>query len=91
MRTPDTGIVMAPARGAGHRAQETDPMFDLSTFGPAVISIGGFAGIIAFIKVLAGGDDKPLDESLPTGTQEEEPVRFRFPQLATPAAAGAAA
>ena len=66
-------------------------MFDLSTFGPAVISIGGFTGLIAFIKLLAGGDDKPLDESLPKGTQEEEPIRFRLPQLATPATAGAAA
>ena len=66
-------------------------MFDLSTFGPAVISIGGFSAIVAFIKVLAGGDDKPLDESLPQGMQEEEPIRFRFPKLATPAAAGTAA
>ncbi len=66
-------------------------MFDLSTFGPAVISIGGFVGLIAFIKVLAGGDDQPFDESLPRGKQEEEPVRFRFPTLVAPASAGAAA
>jgi hypothetical protein len=57
-------------------------MFDLSTFGPAVVSIGGFSAFIAFVKVLAGGDRKPLDESLPRGLQEEEPVRFRFPTLA---------
>ena len=66
-------------------------MFDLSTFGPAVIAIGGFSGLIAFIRVLGGSDDKPLDASLPKGKQEEEPVRFRFPKLATPATAGAAA
>ena len=66
-------------------------MFDLSTFGPAVVSIGGFTAIIAFVRVLAGGDDKPLDESLPKGKQEEEPIRFRFPQLATPATASSAA
>ncbi len=66
-------------------------MFDLSTFGPAVIAIGGFSGLIAFIRVLAGSDDKPFDESLPKGVQEEEPVRFRLPKLATPASASAAA
>jgi hypothetical protein len=65
-------------------------MFDLSTFGPAVVSIGGFGAIVVFIRTLAGGDPKPLDESLPKGTQEEEPVRFRFPKLAT-SPAGAAA
>jgi hypothetical protein len=66
-------------------------MFDLSTFGPAVISIGGVASIIVFIRTLARGSDKPLDESLPQGIQEEEPVRFRFPKLATPVTGGAAA
>jgi hypothetical protein len=66
-------------------------MFDLSTFGPAVVSIGGFAALIAFIRTLAGGNPKPLDESLPRGRQEEEPVRFRFPRLATPASAASAA
>jgi hypothetical protein len=66
-------------------------MFDLSTFGPAVISIGGFGAIIIFIRTLAGGDLRPLDESLPRGKQEEEPVRFSFPKLASPASAAAAA
>jgi hypothetical protein len=66
-------------------------MFDLSTFGPAVISIGGLSAIVVFIRTLGGRDDKPLDESLPHGVQEEEPVRFRFPKLALPATAGAAA
>ena len=66
-------------------------MFDLSTFGPAVISIGGFASIIALVKALGRGSDAPLDNSLPSGMQEEEPVKFRFPKLATPATTGAAA
>jgi len=66
-------------------------MYDLASFGPAAISVGGFAALIAFIRALAGGPDKPLDESLPVGRQEEEPVRFRFPKVATPASAGAAA
>jgi hypothetical protein len=66
-------------------------MFDLSTFGPAVVSIGGFTAIIVLIRTLAGGDDRPLDDTPPRGLQEEEPVRFRFPKLATPAPAGAAA
>jgi hypothetical protein len=66
-------------------------MFDLSTFGPAVISIGGFGAIIAFVKALGSGPDAPLDESLPRGMQEEEPVKFRFPKVAAPATTGAAA
>jgi hypothetical protein len=66
-------------------------MFDLSTFGPAVVSIGGFTAIIVLIRALAGNDGKPLDDSLPRGRQEEEPVRFRFPKLASSASAGAAA
>jgi hypothetical protein len=65
-------------------------MFDLSTFGPAVVSIGGFGAIIVFIRTLAGSDTRPLDESLPKGKQEEEPVRFRFSKLASPSAAAAA-
>src|SRR3954447_5692421 len=64
-------------------------MFDLSTFGPAVVSIGGFAALIVFIKALAGGDEHPLDDSLPRGRQEEEPIRFRFPKLLAPAPSGA--
>jgi hypothetical protein len=60
-------------------------MFDLSTFGPAVVSIGGFSAIVVFIRTLGGRDPRPLDESLPQGMQEEEPVRFRLPKLATPA------
>lgn len=66
-------------------------MFDLSTFGPAVVSIGGFTAIIVFIRALAGGDPAPLDDTLPRGRQEEEPVRFRFPTLVTPASAAAGA
>lgn len=66
-------------------------MNDLSTFGPALISLGGFTALVAFIRTLAGGTDKPLDESLPRGVQEEEPVKFRFPKLATPATGAAAA
>jgi hypothetical protein len=66
-------------------------MFDLSTFGPAVVSIGGFAALIALVKALAGGNDRPLDDTLPRGRQEEEPVPFRFPKLATPTSAAAAA
>src|SRR3954447_25993349 len=66
-------------------------MFDLSTFGPAVVSIGGFAALIVFIKALAGGDEHPLDDSLPRGRQEEEPIRFRFPKILAPAPSGAAA
>jgi hypothetical protein len=64
-------------------------MFDLSTFGPAVVSIGGFGAIVVFIRTLAGGDPKPLDESLPKGRQEEEPVRFRLPSPASAAPAAA--
>ena len=66
-------------------------MYDVASFGPALISVGGFAALIAFIRTLAGGPEAPLDESLPRGRQEEEPVRFRFPKLATPSTAGAAA
>ncbi len=62
-------------------------MFDLSTFGPAVVTIAGFSALIAFIRALGGRDENPADESLPKGTQEEEPVRFRFPKLAVPAPA----
>ena len=66
-------------------------MFDLSTFGTAVITIGGFTAFVAFIKAIAGDDERPLDETPARGIQEEEPVRFRFPQLATPATSSAAA
>ena len=66
-------------------------MFDLSTFGTAVVSIGGFTAVVAFIKALGGRDPRPADDALPKGVQEEEPVRFRFPQLGAPVAAGAAA
>jgi hypothetical protein len=65
-------------------------MFDISTFGPAVVSIGGLVGLVAFIRALAGGNDNPLDDTPPRGRQEEEPIRFRLPKLATPAPAGAA-
>jgi hypothetical protein len=66
-------------------------MFDLTTVGPAVITIGGFSAVIAFIHALGRTPTNPLDDSLPRGRQEEEPVRFRFPALAPTAKAGAAA
>ncbi len=66
-------------------------MFDLTTLGPAMISIGGITAIVELLRRLGGSDSNPLDDSLPKGTQEEEPVRFRFPKLSTPASAGAAA
>ena len=65
-------------------------MFDLTTVGPAVISIGGLSAIIAFLTALGRMPANPLDDSLPKGRQEEEPIRFRFPSL-VPTATGAAA
>ena len=66
-------------------------MFDLTTVGPAAISIGGFTAIVAFLRFLGRTPSNPLDESLPKGRQEEEPVKFRFPTLTPNATAGAAA
>lgn len=66
-------------------------MFDLTTVGPAVISIGGFSAVVAFIRALGRSPVNPLDDSLPQGRQEEEPIRFRFPSLTPVAKAGAAA
>jgi hypothetical protein len=66
-------------------------MFDLSTFGTAVITIGGFTAFVALIRAIAGNDELPLDETPARGIQEEEPIRFRFAMAANPATSGAAA